>query len=153
MQDTVYNGKVQKMYTMNKGEKVAKRTKMVLEDRSISTGGKKANWMRWTLGQHPDFKNETSMIDQFLVQTGHVPAFLPNFHPELNPIEWVWAQLKRYTKAHCEYSLPPLRKNLPLAYDSVTVENIRNHLRKRKHTFCDLEGFTPGKDLDDALKK
>ena len=60
----------------------------------------------------------------------------------------------RFTKAHCKYSLPSLRKNIPLAYDSVTLENIQNHFRKVRHyMFCYLEGLTPGKDLDQALLK
>ena len=59
-----------------------------------------------------------------------------------------------YTKAHCKYSLPSLRKNIPLAYDSVSVENIRNHFRKVRHyMFCYMEGLTPGKELDEMLQK
>ena len=58
------------------------------------------------------------------------------------------------TKAHCKYSLPSLVKNIPLAYDSVTTENIRNHFRKvRQYMFCYLEGLTPGQELDQALVK
>ena len=77
---------------------------------------------------------------------GHILCFLPKFHPELNPIERMWAQLKRFTKAHCKCSLPSLRKNIPLAYDSVTIENIRNHFRKVRHyMFGYLVGLTPGK--------
>ena len=110
--------------------------------------------MRETLKKHPDFKNEKSMIEHFLVQKGHIPIFLPKFHPELNPIERVWAQFKRYTKAHCNYSIQSLRKNIPTSYDSVTLENIQNHVRKVKHyMFGYLEGLAPGKELDDTLKK
>ena len=77
--------------------------------------------------------------------------FLPKFHPELNPIERVWAQLKRFTKAHCKYSLPSLGKNIPLAYDSVTIDNTRNHFRKVRHyMFGYLEGLI---NLDQALVK
>ena len=91
------------------------------------------------------------MIERFLVGKAHIPIFLPKFHPELNPIERVWAQLKRYTKAHCKYSIQSLRKNIPAAYDSVTLENIQNHFREVKHfMFGYLEGLTPGKELDEA---
>ena len=141
-------------YTERDGRKVAKRLKMVLEERGVSTVGKTADWMRQTLAEHSDFKDEKSMIEHMLMDKGHVPCFLPKFHPELNPIERVWAQLKRFTKAHCKYSLPSLRKNIPLAYDSVTVDNIRNHFRKVQHyMFGYLEGLTPGKDFDQALMK
>ena len=131
MRDTTWNGKVWKMYFEDKdGKKVAKGMKMVLEERGVSTVGKNGDWMRETLAKHSDFKEEKSMIKHMLVERGHIPCFLPKFHPELNPIERVWAQLKRFTKAHCNYSLPSLRKNIPLSYDTVTVENIQNHFRK-----------------------
>ena len=107
-----------------------------------------------TLAKHSDFRDEKSMIERMLIKRGHVPCFLPKFHPELNPIERVWAQLKCYTKAHCNYSLPSLRKNIPLAYDTVTLDNIHYHFRKVCHyMFCYLEGLIPGKELDKALQK
>ena len=110
--------------------------------------------MRKELSSHPDFKNERNMVERFLVEKGHICVFLPKFHPELNPIERVWAQLKRFTKGHCKYTLPSLRKNVPLAYDTVTLDNIKNHFRKVKHfMFGYLEGLKPGAELDEALKK
>ena len=127
---------------------------MVLEERGVATEGRNGEWMRKMLGEFDDFKNETSMIEHMLIEKGHIPCFLPKFHPELNPIERVWAQLKRYTRVHCKYSFSSLRKNIPLAYDSVTLENIQNHFRKVRHyMFGYLEGFTPGKELDIALVK
>ena len=128
--------------------------KIVLEERGISTAGKNAQWMRNELARHPDFKNEMNMIQRFLVQKGHVCVFLPKFHPELNPIERVWAQLKRYTKGHCKYALPSLRKNIPLSYDTVSLENIQNHFRKVRHyMFGYQEGLAQGAEMDEALKK
>ena len=155
MRDMTWNGRVWKMYyTERDGRKVAKGLKMVLEERGVSTVGKTADWMRQTLAEHSDFKDEKSMIEHMLMDKGHVPCFLPKFHPELNPIERVWAQLKRFTKAHCKYSLPSLCKNIPLAYDSVTVDNICNHFHTVRHyMFGYLEGLTPGKDFDQALTK
>ena len=74
-----------------------------------------------------------------LIEKAHIPYFIQKFHPQLNPIERVWAQLKRFTKVHCKYSFPSLRKNIPLVYDSVTVENIRHHFLKVRHyMFCYL---------------
>jgi transposase len=80
--------------TRKGGKKVAKGLKMVLEERGMSTVGKSADWMRKSLGEHSDFKNEKSMVERMLVEKGHIPCFLPKFHPELKPIERVWAQLK-----------------------------------------------------------
>lgn len=108
LRDTFYNGKVQKMYYLDKGQKIAKGLKIVLAERQIDTTGKNLAWMRETISQHYDFKYERSEIEKLLLRKGHIPTFLPKFHPELNPIERVWAQLKRYTRCHCKYSLQSL---------------------------------------------
>ena len=140
-------------YKDRDGKKLLKEWRWCLKN-VVSTAGKGGDWMRKTLGQHSDFKDEKSMSERMLIERAHIPCFLPKFHPELNAIERVWAQLKRFTKAHCKYSLPSLRKNIPLAYDSVTLENIKKHFRKVRHyMFGYLEGLTPGKDLDQALIK
>ena len=68
--------------------------------------------------------------EHFLNNKGYACVFLPKFHCELNPIERVWAQAKRYTRAYCDYSVVGLRRNVPLALDTVTLDNIRNHYRK-----------------------
>ena len=81
--------------------------------------------MRKELASHSDFKFEMNMIEHFMRKKGHICVFLLKFHPVLNPIERVLAQLKNYTRTHCKYTLPSLRKNIPLAYDSVTVEILR----------------------------
>ena len=73
------------------------------------------------------FKNETCRIQHVLNGKGHICLFLPKFHPELNPIERVWSQARRYTKAYCKYTLPSLRKNISKAFDSITGENIANY--------------------------
>ena len=108
--------------------------KTVLEERGISTVGKNANWMHQELANHHDFKNEMSMVERFLVQKGYVCVLLPKFHPKLNHnIERIWTQLKRFTKRQCKYTLPSLRKNMPLAHDTVTLDNTKNHFRKVCH--------------------
>ena len=77
-------------------------------------------------GKHSNFRDEKCMIERMLIERGHVPCFLPKFHPELNLIERVLAlqhlgmrlrvlaQLKHYTKAHCNYSLPLFAKTFSL---------------------------------------
>ena len=57
MRDTEYNRRVQRMYIVVIGQKVAKEMKAVLEERRISTAGKNAEWMRKELASHPDFKH------------------------------------------------------------------------------------------------
>lgn len=86
MRDTVWQGQVQKM-TFNLG--IAKGMRKVLEERGVNTVGMVADQMRNILAEHDDFKNEKSLLEHFLIDRGHIPVFLPKFHPELNPIERV----------------------------------------------------------------
>ena len=114
----------------------------------------KADDMRDILSSHPDFQNEKSMIEHFLFEEkGHIVYMLPKFHCELNPIERVWAQAKRYARAYCKYSIKSLRKTVMPAVDSITLENIHNHFRKVRHyMYAYLEGVPGGSDLEKLVK-
>ena len=90
MRDTVWQGQVQKM---NFSLGVPKGMRTVLNERGVNTTGMVADKMRETLAAMDDFKNEKSLIEHLLIRKGHIPVFLSKFHPELNPIERVWAQL------------------------------------------------------------
>ena len=96
--------------------------------------------MREILRNHDDFKNEKAMILQYLEKKGHKALFLPKFHPELNPIECVWAQAKLYIKAYCKYNMLCLRKNVHLDLDSVTLQNIQNFHCKGRDYVCLFRG-------------
>lgn len=102
MRDGWWGGKPQKMVT---AAGVSKGMKMVLEERGVNTSRMNADKMREVLGSHPDFKYEKSKIERYLTEEcGHIMYMLPKFHCELNTIERVWAQSKRYTKAYCKYN-------------------------------------------------
>ena len=139
---------------MNYAFGVPKGVRVVLEERGINTRTLVAEQMKEILAQHDDFKNEKSRVEHFLESKGHTVIFLPKFHPELNPIERVWAQAKRYTKAYCKYNLPSLRKNIPLGLQSVTLENIQNfHWKVRHYMFSYLEGHVAGAELEKNVAK
>ena len=152
MRDGFWDGKVQRM---NYAIGIPKGLRVILEERGVNTHGMNGDQMREILGSHQDFKNEKSLIERFLgEEKKHIVYFLPKFHPELNPIERVWAQSKKYTRAHCKYSLPSLRKNISPALDSVTLESIRKHFNKVKHyMFAYLEGLPGGIDLEIQVKR
>lgn len=61
-----------------------------------------------------------------------VSEFIPKFHCELNPIECVWGQAKRYTGSHTNFTLTGLRRIIETALDSVTLDNIRKYFRKAR---------------------
>ena len=102
---------------------------------------------------HEDFRNEKPRIGTFLEQKGHAALFFPKFHPELNPIERIWAQSKVYTKAHCKYTFPSLQLTIPIGLDTVTVDNIKSYHRKaRDYMFAYFQGFVAGPKLEDQVK-
>ena len=93
--------------------------------------------MRETLAQHDDIKTDKSRVEHFLNSKGHT-IILPKFYPELNPIERDWA----------------LRKNIPLAFESVSIDNIQNyHCKIRHYMFSYLEGHVAGRELEDNVAK
>ena len=114
-----------------------------------------ADQMRETIAGHFDFKNEKNMIEHLLIQNGHIPCFLPKFHPELNPIERMWAQLKRLQRPIANTLFHPFEKTFLLRTTlSRSIIIIQNHFRKVHHyMFCYLEGLTPGNELDQVLLK
>ena len=66
-----------------------KGMRQVLSERHVDVYGMTAEQMRSTIAAVDGFKNEQSLV----IKKGHIPTFLPKFHPELNPIKRVWAQL------------------------------------------------------------
>ena len=96
---------------------------------------------------------EKSRIEHYLEDKGHICVFLPKFHLELNPIERVWSQAKRHTKAYCNYTLPSLPKNIPNAFNNITQDNIKNYFRKVRHyMIAYLEGHTGNSELKDKVR-
>ena len=128
--------------------------KQVLKERGINTDVLDGTQMREIIKNHDDFKNKKPKVITFLESRGHTALFLPKFPPEINPIERVWAQSNRSTKAYCKYTLPSLRNTIPLGLDSVTVENIQNFHRKCRHyVYAYMEGHVAGGALENQVKK
>ena len=118
----------------NAPTEVAKGLRVVLQQRGVDTTNMHADQMREVLKQHPDFRDEKCRIERLLAEKhNHIAYFLPKFHCELNPIEWVWVQAKCYSKDYCKYSIVSLRKNVVPALESVPLDSIQKHFRKVRH--------------------
>ena len=116
------------------------------QERTLDIG-----WKRHCCNTQTSDLNNQKLEKYVLIRKGHISTY---YHPQLNPMERVWAQAKRYTQTHCNYSIHSLRRNIPAAFDSITDNNISNHFRKVIHfIFRYLEGLVPGKDLYQRLKK
>ena len=110
----------------------AKVLRTILTERGINHQRMKADDMRTVLSQNDDFKNEKAAVQQYVESRGHKAFFLPKFHCEMNPIERVWGQSKRYCRAYTNFTLVNLRQILNPALDSVSTELIRKYFRKAR---------------------
>jgi len=74
--------------------------------------------------QH-DFQAQKSLVQETIEGAGHLCIFLPKFHCELNFIECFWGKAKKYIRDNCDGTFETLKKNLPLALQSVQLSTIR----------------------------
>ena len=108
--------------------------------------------MRLVLGAHTDFKYEKIALEHFMQERGHRAIFLPKFHCELNPIERVWGEARRYSRAHCDYSFAGLKQTIIPALESVQVDTIRKYFRKcREYMQAYQEGKSGGASVESAV--
>ena len=99
-----------------------KGLRSVLTERGINCTTLKKDDMIKILSQHDDFRDEKTIVESFLLAKGHYVMFFPKFHCE---IERVWAQVKCYTRAHCNYSYVGLQRTVSPGLDSVDTHLIR----------------------------
>ena len=110
-------------------------------------------YMVKALDEMHDFKTQKTRVEELISRHGHRCIFLPKYHCELNPIERVWGQVKRYTCANCDYTFAGLEKTIPSALDSISVELMRKYFRR----VCEYhrayrEGKGGGTEVETAVK-
>ena len=88
--------------------------------------------MEGVLNAQPDIQHQKSFLMLSIEARGHMCVMLPKFHCECNGIELAWARSKQYTRANCEYTMPGLRKTVPMSYGegSMSLEFHRKISRK-----------------------
>ena len=139
--------KIGQPQTMTLPDGRPKGAALVLEERGYNTKGMK---LEAILADNDDFKNEKCRVDTFLSNSGHTCVFIPKFHCELNPIERVWSQRKRYTRAYCDYAIG---SRIPLGLKSVSKDNIVNYVHRcGNYMFAYLEGSAVGQELEKKIK-
>ena len=80
---------------------------------------------KWILERQPDFRAQTSLVQEVIEAAGHICLILPKFHCELNFIEYFWGAVKRWLREHCDYTFKTLQQNMPVALASVDKLLIR----------------------------
>ena len=67
---------------------------------------------------------QKSLVQETIEDAGHLCIFLPKFHCEPNFIEFFWGKAKKYIWDNCDGTFKTLKKNLPLALQSVQLSTI-----------------------------
>ena len=149
MRNKVWGGQVQQMVDESG---VPKGMCIVLEERGVNTVGMKVKDMRDMLKSFPDFKSQKTILEDYIEGRGHICMYFPKFHCELNPIERVWCQSKKYTRAYADGTIRKLRKIVPEGLDSVTLEQIRKYFATcREYERAYMEGRT-GREVEERVK-
>jgi len=151
MRDTTWGGRVQKMVF---SDGTPKGMKQILIERGVNVTKMKGDEMRSILQNMHDFKYEKTRVEKLLMDNGFRGCFIPKLYCELNPIERVWAESKRYTREHCDYTFPGLERTIEPSLDSISVDLIRKYFRKmREHLAAYISGVTIGPDMKKVLKE
>lgn len=87
---------------------------------------------RSVLQLQPDFKGETCMLQRAVEAAAPHFKFhlIPKFHCEFNPVELVWAFMKRLIRQLCTNNFSQLEEHIEQVRLSVSKENCQNFFRK-----------------------
>lgn len=127
MRATVWHGQRQSMCFEDgalKGQ--PKGLKRVLVERWLWKEGMKKSDAQRALSECEDFMGQMTILEELASRRNHLAAFFPKFHCELNPMELLWAEAKRYARARCQYSFNGLRAVVPAALNSISPAHIRS---------------------------
>ncbi|CAH1975548.1 unnamed protein product [Acanthoscelides obtectus] len=90
-------------------------------------------------------------LDELLEKDGHCVLRLPPYHPELNPIEKIWALVKNWVAArNTTFRLPDTEALARQKFEEVTEQewfNICQHVRKYENELIEKEHL-----LDEAVE-
>src|SRR5947209_5345460 len=85
---------------------------------------------RRIMSLQPDFSEQRSLLEEAVIEAGHILERYPKFHCECNFIERYWGFVKRETRRSCSYNYADLLRKVPETLVSVPVTIIRKFARK-----------------------
>jgi transposase len=90
---------------------------------------------RW-LEEHPD--HNQNVVQQLMSDAGHALIYTPPFCPEVQPIELLWAEIKRYVAQRSTHnrSLTETREQTEQAFEQIT-KMFCNNIIKHCHDWID----------------
>jgi transposase len=111
-----------------------------LFEAAVSAGGPSkddllAAVQKW-LDEHPD-QNRT-VVEQLMSDAGHALVYTPPFCPEVQPIELLWAAVKRYVADRCTHnrSMTETREQTEEAFEQIT-KMLCNSIVRHCHDWID----------------
>ena len=108
-----------------------KGLQIVLQERGVDTSSMTKDQMCKALLTYPDFKTAAKPLLQERIEArNHKCMFIPRFHCEQNPIQWVWCFVKRHTQKYSNGTFTRLRQILPPAFDNVLKDLIKKFFSK-----------------------
>ena len=146
MRATVCGGVVQKL--VNECG-IPRGMRAVLEERGVDTTGMRVKEMREALKTFTDFKEQKTILQEYIEQRGHICMYYPKFHCELSPIERVWCQSKKHTRAFADGTITRLQRIVPEGLDSVTAQQIKKFFKTCQNAY--REGGT-GREVEERVK-
>jgi len=128
---------VQQLTTVGKSARVVTAEHF---EAAISAGGPSKDDLlaavrKW-LDEHPD--HNRSVVEQLMSDAGHALVYTPPFCPEVQPIELLWARVKRYVAARSTHnrSLTEARAQTEHSFEQVT-KLFCNSVVKHCHDWID----------------
>ena len=89
--------------------------------------------------KHNKDKHKTFAIDEMVERLGHVILRLPPYHPDLNPIEKIWALLKEdVASKNVTFKLRDAERLALTKLDEITVEEWRRRCERAKRFEADF---------------
>ena len=90
---------------------------------------------KW-LDEHPDYNR--TVIEQLFDDAGHALIYTPPFCPEVQPIELLWAKVKRYVadRSTLNRSIPETRRQTEEGFEQIT-KMFCNNIVKHCHDWID----------------
>ena len=90
-------------------------------------------------------KTKQFHIDKYLESKGHVCLRLPPYHPQLNPIELVWAEIKRIVALkNTTFKIKDIENSTREAISSITKEfwnKCEDHVKTIEENYYQHDGL------------
>eukprot|EP00047_Mylnosiga_fluctuans_P022322 m.117949 g.117949 ORF g.117949 m.117949 type:complete len:433 (-) comp9218_c1_seq1:3068-4366(-) len=85
---------------------------------------------RRLLASQPDFAAQRSLLEETCEHQGVRVIFLPKFHCEMNPIEYLWGFSKRIVRGHCPLRFEDLKRFVYESLASCDLSTIRRFVAR-----------------------